>query len=57
MNYVTVDSIDQTVEQGSRLGATVIRPKSPVPKMGWYAVIADPEGNVFGLWQNDENAG
>jgi predicted enzyme related to lactoylglutathione lyase len=28
----------------------------PVPSMGWYAVCTDPQGNDFGLWQNDSNA-
>jgi predicted enzyme related to lactoylglutathione lyase len=27
-----------------------------VPKVGWYAVVADPEGNIFALWQHDRNA-
>jgi len=25
--------------------------------MGWFAVCKDVEGNEFGLWQNDPNAG
>jgi predicted enzyme related to lactoylglutathione lyase len=28
----------------------------PVPKMGWFAVCKDPQGNDFGLWQTDESA-
>jgi len=24
--------------------------------MGWFATCTDPEGNDFGLWQNDPNA-
>jgi predicted enzyme related to lactoylglutathione lyase len=28
----------------------------PVPSMGWFATCADPHGNEFGLWQNDESA-
>src|SRR6266699_2755947 len=23
------------------------RPKSAVPKMAWYAIVADPKGNIF----------
>jgi uncharacterized protein len=28
----------------------------PVPGMGWFSINKDPEGNEFGLWQNDESA-
>jgi predicted enzyme related to lactoylglutathione lyase len=24
--------------------------------MGWFATCSDPEGNEFGLWQNDPSA-
>ena len=29
----------------------------PVPNMGWFCTCSDPEGNEFGLWQTDPNAG
>jgi len=29
----------------------------PVPTMGWFATCSDTEGNEFGLWQTDPNAG
>jgi len=29
---------------------------APVPSMGWFSVCKDPEGNDFGLWQNDTSA-
>ena len=29
----------------------------PVPGMGWFAICRDTEGNPFGLWQNDPDAG
>jgi hypothetical protein len=25
--------------------------------MGWFAQLADTEGNVFAIWQTDPNAG
>ena len=28
----------------------------PVPSMGWFSTCTDPQGNEFGLWQNDEAA-
>jgi predicted enzyme related to lactoylglutathione lyase len=45
------------VKQATSLGAKVIRPKSPVPKMGWFAILTDPEMNGFAVWQDDPKAG
>jgi predicted enzyme related to lactoylglutathione lyase len=42
MNYVTVQSLDATVKQAQSMGAQVMRPKSAVPKMGWFAILLDP---------------
>jgi predicted enzyme related to lactoylglutathione lyase len=57
LNYVTVASLEESVKKAEGLGAKVIRPKSPVPKMGWFAVLVDPQQNPFAMWQNDPNAG
>lgn len=57
MNYVTMQSLDATVKQAQSMGAEVIRPKSPVPKMGWFAILLDPQQNVFAIWQDDPKAG
>ncbi len=56
MNYVAVESLEESVREVQKLGGSVMRPKSPVPKMGWFAVVADPEHNVFALWENDPKA-
>jgi predicted enzyme related to lactoylglutathione lyase len=53
VHYVHVDSIDQTLERIVALAGTVVRPKAAVPKTAWYAVVADPEGNIFAIWQAD----
>ena len=57
LNYVTVASLDDTVKKAQSMGAQVLRPRSPVPKMGWFAVLQDPQQNVFAIWQEDANAG
>ena len=51
MNYVDVPSIEATIEQATKLGAKVALPKTPVPGMGAYAAIVDPQGNICGLWE------
>ncbi len=57
LNYVSVASIDDTVKKARSAGAQVVRPKSAVPKMGWFAILTDPEMNVFAIWQDDPKAG
>jgi uncharacterized protein len=56
VNYINVESLDESLAQVQRLGGTVVRPKMAVPKIAWYAVVADPEGNVFAVWQADPTA-
>jgi predicted enzyme related to lactoylglutathione lyase len=55
-NYVNVESVDQYVNKAHSLGAKVLMGKMPVPQMGWYALLQDPDGNPFGVWQNDTSA-
>jgi uncharacterized protein len=56
VNYVNVESVDEYVSKAKQLGATVVMDKMPVPEMGWYAQLTDPDGNLFGVWQNDPSA-
>ena len=53
VHYVHVESLDKTLEQLMALGGAVVRPKAAVPKTAWYAVVADPDGNIFAVWQAD----
>ena len=56
VNYVNVESLDPAVDRAQKLGAKVMKGKSPVPGMGWFAMLIDPQGNPFALWQSDSNA-
>jgi predicted enzyme related to lactoylglutathione lyase len=56
INYVTVDSLDGALERAGKLGAKVMKGKSAVSGMGWFAILSDPEGNAFALWQQDKAA-
>lgn len=53
MNFVEVESLDATVETAERLGGTILKPRTAVPRMAWHAVIGDPAGNAFLVWQAD----
>jgi predicted enzyme related to lactoylglutathione lyase len=56
LNYISVESADEYATNAERLGADVVVPKMPVPGMGWFIWLKDPEGNVFGIWQDDPSA-
>jgi len=57
INYVNVESVDEFVGKAKALGASVMVEKSPVPGMGWFAQLIDPQGNPFAVWQTDMSAG
>jgi len=54
--YFDVDDINASASQVGELGGKAGE-ANPVPSMGWFAICHDPEGNEFGLWQTDPNAG
>jgi uncharacterized protein len=54
MNDVDVASVDATLEQATKSGAKVALPKTPIPGVGAFAAIIDPEGNVCGLWEQTQ---
>jgi predicted enzyme related to lactoylglutathione lyase len=56
MTYVNVESVDGSVKRAQELGAKVMKGKSAVPNMGWFAMLVDPEGNPFSVWQSDRGA-
>jgi uncharacterized protein len=56
LNYITVPSIDVVLAQAVHLGGTIVRAKTAVPKVAWYALLADPDGNVFAVSQADPTA-
>lgn len=50
-NYITVDDIDAKIAQVQEHGGKVAKAKMSVGNFGSFALIADPDGNIFGLWQ------
>ena len=47
--YFQVDDVDAALEQVQELGGRVVVPHTPIPNVGSFAMIADPEGIVLGL--------
>jgi predicted enzyme related to lactoylglutathione lyase len=55
-NTIGVDSVDGILAKIKANGGHVIRPKSPVPGVGWMAYCKDTEGNTFDLMEEDPSA-
>jgi predicted enzyme related to lactoylglutathione lyase len=53
---VDVASVDETVAAAVGKGGRVAVPRMPVPGIGWLAYLKDPDGNIFGVMQNDAAA-
>ena len=51
-----VANVDEAVEAVTRAGGQIALPKMPVKGVGWLAYGKDPEGNLFGMMQNDPEA-
>ena len=52
MGYVLVDDVADTVVQCQAAGASVYVPKTDMPDVGTFAVVADPSGGVVAPWRS-----
>ena len=50
MGYVTVENLEASVAKAEELGAKVLKEITNI-EMGRFAILADPQGAVIGLWQ------
>jgi predicted enzyme related to lactoylglutathione lyase len=57
MIYVAVDDADQIAARAASLGATIVAPPFDVFDFGRMAVIQDPTGAMFSIWQAKQHAG
>jgi predicted enzyme related to lactoylglutathione lyase len=53
--YFDVEDINAGAARVRELGGQA-DDSQPVPNMGWFSTCRDPQGNEFGLWQNDPSA-
>ncbi|HEU4457757.1 MAG TPA: VOC family protein [Methylibium sp.] len=56
-SYVSVDDLDARVEAVPKLGGRVHLPPTPIPGVGRFAVIADPDGALLSLITYDPPTG
>lgn len=45
------ENVDKAVQQAQKLGGQVLVPATDIPEFGRAAVLKDPEGAVFGVFQ------
>jgi predicted enzyme related to lactoylglutathione lyase len=50
--YIATQDADAAVARAKELGATILSEPMDGPKMGRFAIIQDPIGAVFGIWQS-----
>lgn len=51
MVYFMVEDVDERTARAQAMGATVRVPPRDIPKVGRFAVLADPQGAAFSLFQ------
>jgi predicted enzyme related to lactoylglutathione lyase len=54
-SYVTVASVEQTLEKATSLGGKVLMPGMDIPGVGRMAVLQDPQGAVLSVMAYSEN--
>ncbi len=57
MSYASTESADDTAAKAQTLGGTIMQPPFDVMEHGRMAVIKDPTGAVFSLWQAKQHKG
>jgi uncharacterized protein len=53
---IDVEALDAVVEKALSLGGQLALEKQAIPGVGWLAYCKDPEGNIFGMMQDDPQA-
>lgn len=56
VNTIGVSSVDDFAEKVAAHGGEVVVPKMPIPGVGYSAYCKDPEGVLFGLFEEDASA-
>ncbi len=54
--YIGVKSVDETIKKIKQSGGKIVKPKTPIPSVGYYAIFKDTEGNRLDIMEEDENA-
>lgn len=55
--YLAADAVEPVVDRATSAGGSVIMPAMGIEEFGRMAVLADPTGAVFGLWEGGSHTG
>lgn len=55
-NYLDVKSVDEYASKIEKLGGKVVKNKTAVAGMDYFAFCIDTENNSFAIWETNENA-
>jgi len=56
VDIVDVKDLDSTIKKIESMGGKITIPKRAVPGMGWMVYFQDPDGNVFGAFEENTKA-
>ena len=51
INYFSVKSVSDSVAKATALGAKLKTEKQEIPNIGYFAILADPDGNTFAFFE------
>jgi Predicted enzyme related to lactoylglutathione lyase len=54
--YVLVPSVNRFAAKVEKLGGKICKPKTAVPRMGYFAICQDTENNTFAIWETNPKA-
>lgn len=56
LNYLLVDSIEETTKKIEAADGKILVPKTEIPGQGWFAIFQDPEGTTMALYKGNPEA-
>lgn len=51
MAHIETENVDATVKKAQELGGQVLRPGTDIPTVGRFAILRDPQGALFAVFQ------
>jgi len=54
--YINVPSVTRFMAKVEKLGGSICKHKTAVPRMGYFAICRDTEKNEFALWEMNDRA-
>ncbi len=52
--HIEVDDIDSYLKKVVKIGGKVSSPKTEIPEVGWFAILADLDGNTVALYEGSD---